>query len=242
VVASGPTNLDVEKARDFASGAAPNLSAENEELRRALARRDLALVETNHRILNGLQLAAGFLRLEEMRTPDRAVRNVLASAAGRLDAVARFHRHISRNGNSEMMELAAYLKEIVPQIESLTDTSCALDCDPAFVDARLASDIGILINELVTNAAKHAYDGSARGTVEVACVRDGADGLMLSVRDHGSGFHADIDEKNGSLGMLVIHTLVKQHNGRLEVVNDGGAEFRVFLPSAIVSASAEQPL
>jgi two-component sensor histidine kinase len=65
---------------------------------------------------------------------------------------------------------------------------------------------------------------------------------MLSVRDHGPGFHAAVEKKNGSLGMLVIHTLVKQHGGRLEVVNDGGAEFRVFLPSAVVSPSADQPL
>jgi two-component sensor histidine kinase len=242
LVAPGPENFDIEKANDFVPGAVPNLSAENEKLRRALARRDLALRETNHRVLNGLQLAAGFLRLEEMRAPDRRVRDILASAAGRLDAIARFHRHVTRKENDEMTEIAAYLKEIVPQIESLTDMRCTLDCDPACVDGRLAADIGILINELVTNAAKHAYNGSAQGTVKIACVRDGADGLMLSVRDHGPGFYAAVDEKKGSLGMLVINTLVKQHRGKLEIVNDGGAEFRVFLPSAVISPSAHQPL
>jgi two-component sensor histidine kinase len=219
-----------------------NSNDEIHELRQLLARQKLTSAEANHRILNGLQLAVAFLRLEEMRLDDDAARRVLTKAVSRLEAVAYFHRHINKRGNDAVLNLAAYLDDIVPQIEKITGVRCTLDRDPVFVAGRLASDIGVLVNEMVTNAAKHAYGDRSDGNVQISCVRDGADGLTLSVRDHGPGFRPDGDDKGKSLGMLVIHTLVKQHGGRFEVVNDGGAEMRVFLPSAIVSTSADQPL
>jgi two-component sensor histidine kinase len=139
-----------------------------------------------------------------------------------------------------MVNIAAYLDDLVPQIENISGIRCTLDCEPVVVTGKLAADIGILINELVANAAKHAYGGSGEGSVEIRCTRDGTEGLIVSVRDHGPGYHPGSDNGEKSLGMMTVYTLVKQHHGGCEVVNNGGAEFRIYLPLAAVPSSADQ--
>jgi len=192
-------------------------------------RTDLSLTEANHRISNGLQLAAAFLRLQELRIQDGEARAALGTAASRIDAVARLHRRIGRTNADGMIDLAAYLDEIVPEIGAATGIHCLLDRDAIRVPPKLANDIGVLVNELVTNAAKHAYGGK-HGIAEITCVKDGADGLMVSARDRGPGMATDNIETMQSLGMTIVRTLVKQNGGRFEIVNAGGTEFRIYFP------------
>lgn len=208
-------------------------------LRTAVEQHEILLQELDHRVSNSLQLVMSMLHLQAGGTEDMDVRRQLHEASSRIAAIARAHRRLQPRGDAGLIELGAYLDEVCSDLGAALGT-CRFEGllpEPAMVPTSRAVSIAIVLTELVTNAAKHAYPEGATGSIEVRLESDGSGGLRLSVADNGPGLPAGFSAAGSrGLGMRIALALTQQLGGRLDGGSGGiaGAEFTLVLPSARV--------
>jgi two-component sensor histidine kinase len=186
--------------------------------------------ELDHRLANSLQLAADFLIFEHTRVSDPRARAALIETAERLSAVGQMHRFLAGQHQATGVDLDPFLQELGKLIADSTGLDCSVDSDPVVVEAEVAQQLAIAVNELAMNAAKHAYPWGERGPLHIACHRAGAT-LTLVVSDEGEGLGKTFAaHRSGGLGMSILQAIVRQLRGTLEAVTDHGARFTLTVP------------
>jgi two-component sensor histidine kinase len=203
-------------------------------LEAALERQQVLLREITHRVKNGLAIVASMLRLQATEANDPALTLHLEEAASRVSAVAKAHERIHQGNGPDRLELGAYIKEVCEDPnETVPGCQIEVAVEPGMtVTTDRAVPIALLVNELITNAAKHAYQDSQGGTIWVRVGRGSDDTIELSVRDEGRGLPADFDLGSSSgLGMRILSAFSQQLNAMVEVRRlDPGTEFVVTAP------------
>ena len=182
-------------------------------LKTAVERHKTLLEEVNHRVKNSLLMVMSLLSLQARAAEQPAVREQLESASRRISAIAQAHRRLYRSGdNIETVDLCTYVTGICRDLGDLAE-GCTIKVDASEeiqISIERAIPIALLVNELVTNAAKHAYTESAKCVIDVDVARDGAL-IRLSVRDGGMGMPPGFDPaKAKSLGMRIVSAFVRQ--------------------------------
>lgn len=184
---------------------------ENESL---IRQKEFLLREVNHRVQNSLALVASFLRMQG-RSAEPAVRAQLEEAQNRLTAVSLVHRRLYQDDSSEIVDLSIYLAELMKELKSSLDGGwnrlIQTDFAPILVSTDRAVSIGLLLNELIANAAKYAYAGQP-GPVSVS-LRQTRNLLRLEVSDQGIG--TDGTTKGTGFGMRMVEALVDRLEGEL---------------------------
>ncbi len=192
--------------------------------RRAVAQAELLAREIDHRIMNSLQFVAGLLSMQSRSAGNEEVASQLTEAATRVTAVARVHRNFYSSDTDEVPCLA-FLTRLCADLSDICGMPIEVSGDEGTVPTNMIQPIGLLTNELVTNAAKHGA-----GKIEVIYKVTGHQS-QLSVCDQGRGVPRGFDPATSKgLGMKVVTLLAKQLGGALEVLaNPGGqgACFRV---------------
>jgi len=220
-------------------------------LRAALARQDLLAREMSHRVKNSLAIVASLLALQARAAEaEPAVHAALSDARSRVEAIAGVHDQLWRQGDRTgdkigdgdgegvpgELDLAPFLEKLVANLDSGAPGQ-TLTCTAAQqrISADRAIPIGLLVNELVTNALKYAYPPQTHtkgGAIRVRTER-ALDALVVEVADDGVGLPADfeIGRSSKSLGMRVVGSLTRQLGGTLTVPQTGqGACFRLEVP------------
>lgn len=199
----------------------------------ALEHQALLTREMSHRVKNSLTSVVGLLRVQARSAQSQDVKNALEDASLRVSTIAQVHDHLWRSSHVGFVELADFMSELCKKLKSTMDGH-ALHChaDPMLVSADHAIPLGLLINELATNAVKYAYPGGA-GKIEINA-REVDGHLQVEVSDQGIGLPDgfDIDQPRDSLGFKVITGLVRQLQGNLTVASNDptGARFLLNLP------------
>ena len=187
-------------------------------LQGALAHQEVLTREISHRVKNSLAIVAGLLSMQGRAAADPALRQALDDARARVQTIASVHDRLWRTDEIQAVNLAEFMGELCEQLRSSAKPGQTLTCDfaPATVATDQAVPLGLLANELVTNAFKYAYPEGA-GDVRNS-VRPGEAGrLRLTVCDQGAGLPPDFDAaQSKSLGMKLIATLGRQLGGRPE--------------------------
>jgi two-component system, sensor histidine kinase PdtaS len=197
--------------------------------------------ELDHRLANSLQLAADFLIFEHLRVADPKARAALMETAERLSAVGQMHRFLAAQHQADGVDLDPFLTELGALITDSTGLACSVDAAPIVVEAEVAQQLAIAINELAMNAAKHAYPWGDRGPLRIACRRHGGM-LVISVADEGEGLDEDfLPHRAGGLGMSILQAIVRQLRGTLSAVSDRGACFTITLPLPLGRSAARGP-
>lgn len=192
-------------------------------VRRAVRERDeeihargVLLQEIDHRMRNNFAIVESFLNIQMRNTETEEARRALAAASGRLHSFSAAHRTLYDNyrqvGEASLVEMRSYLSDLTDHLlEALFidgDVKLTLDVNGARMPREQAAAIGLVVNELVTNAAKHAFDG-AGGEIEVR-FEDDRDGWRLTVADNGRGY----DGKPGEgLGSTLVQAFARQAGG-----------------------------
>ena len=203
------------------------------KLQEALEHQALLTREMSHRVKNSLTSVVGLLRVQARTAPSPEVKNALEDASLRVDTIAQVHDHLWRSSHVGFVELVDFMNELCKKLKGTTDGH-TLHChaDPMLLSADHAIPLGLLINELVTNAVKYAYPEGG-GVIEVSA-REIDEHLHVEVSDQGVGLpHGfDIDQPQTSLGFKVIVGMVRQLQGHLTVTssNPKGAHFLLDLP------------
>jgi two-component sensor histidine kinase len=201
-------------------------------LQEALKHQALLTREMSHRVKNSLTSVVGLLRVQARSAPSQDVKDALQDASLRVSTIAEVHDHLWRSSHVGFVELADFMTELCKKLRGNTGRH-TLHCysDPMLLSADHAIPLGLLINELVTNAVKYAYpEGS--GEIQVSA-REIDGHLHVEVSDHGAGLPEgfDIDQPRASLGFKVVAGMVRQLNGVLTVAGDQkGTRFVLVLP------------
>jgi two-component sensor histidine kinase len=162
--------------------------SQREELERSVRERDLLLRELQHRVKNNLQLVAALIRLEARNARDGKPVNI-QNIAGRVEALSILYRALSEASSEQELDLGNYLGRIASAAVRSHGTEgvrleTKVDCCPTSIN--LAMPAGLVVNEVITNALKHAFVGRDTGTIELQCLQ-GAEGYEISVADDGIG-------------------------------------------------------
>lgn len=193
---------------------------------RQIADRDLMLSEFEHRVKNNFTIVAGMLDIQRRRVSDPAAADALGAAMMRVDSIARAHRHLYRDGRGSEVNVKDYLEDLCATLSDalLLRGGVTLDCDvdSAPVQRDHAVSIGLIVNELVTNAAKHAFEGRERGRIAVSWKRRPEGGWRLTVTDDGVGMPlgGKPARKDGGLGQRLIEAFAHQVGGTLTTDSD----------------------
>jgi two-component sensor histidine kinase len=198
--------------------------------------------ELNHRVKNNLMIVSAMLSMQARASPNAEVRRELQQAVGRIQTISEVHSTLYRTGAVESVNFDLYLRTLCERLSvSLLDSRVRLEVEAAPVTVGMAEavQLGIVLNELVTNAAKHAYADAEGGVIRVAC-RSVDDHLELVVQDFGQG-HAEAAGATG-LGMRLVRSLVQQLKGELHVEHAPGMTARVVLPPNAAPEDLQQNL
>jgi two-component sensor histidine kinase len=228
------TKLLVEKSM-LREEVRERMRAEN-VLKRTLDHRDILIRENHHRMKNNLTIVQSILIEHFERMDNTVCREYYSGIENRLASMALVHEKLYLSGDTESANLAEYLKDLVEHIFM----SCNLNASPVAVtvDAprmRLEMDMlvpcGLIVNELVTNALKHAFSNGREGELTVIISREEKTDFLLVVRDNGTGLPENMDIWNtSSFGMRIVTSLVSQVGGSMDVLRDAGTEFRITIP------------
>jgi two-component sensor histidine kinase len=188
------------------------------ELREALDHQAMLTREMSHRVKNSLASVVGLLRVQSRNAQSKDVRDALKDAASRITTIAQVHDHLWRGAKIGYVDIADFAGELCRKLQETFSHTVSCTFGHLVISADKAIPLGLLINELVTNSAKHAYpDGP--GEIAVSGERRGAD-LHVEVSDRGIGLPKDfdIDEPRASLGFKVINSLLAQLDGQISVI------------------------
>lgn len=188
--------------------------------------------ELQHRVANNMQFVAALLALQKRKIgadPQAAIQ-AFDEAQVRLETIARIHRRLYDPVRAEQ-PVGQYLQELCTDLLGATGARnivCLVDVPPMQFDLARLTTLSLLVVEVVTNALKHAFSGTERGTITIRLERLDADQVALSIADNGPGIPASFDPATSrSLGFRIVQGLASQLGGTLTYANDGGTVVRL---------------
>jgi two-component sensor histidine kinase len=205
-----------------------------QSLRAAVEHQQVLVKEINHRVKNSLQLVGSMFHLQAKSTQEPVVSQALEEAYGRVTAVARVHERLYRDSDIRFVDLSTYLADVCNDLGAVISPS-EIGFN-ASEQIRIGTDravlIALLVGELVTNAAKHAYPEARSGQIRVHLERDGDNAILVSVRDDGDGLPENFDiATSQGFGMTIIRAFLQQSGAKLIVRRlSPGSEFLVNIP------------
>jgi two-component sensor histidine kinase len=209
-----------------------------QKLECALQEKTVLLNEVHHRVKNNLQVISSLLNLQATHASDPRLRTILAESQNRVRAMALTHQLLYERKDFSRIDLGEYLERLAQLlISSYREDSThitlrrILPAAPLFLDLDRAIPCGLVINELVTNAFKHAFPGGRSGEVRIELLA-AKDEIELIVADDGAGMPEDFDLANvKSLGLQLVPLLAEQLGGRFTVTNGVAPRFSLRFPS-----------
>ena len=205
------------------------------KLKASLGEKVVLLQEIHHRVKNNLAVVIALLDLQYMRSDDDRIKHILSDSKARIKSMAFVHETLYQTENFSKIELKAYLKRLSDSItntfrKSNKEIELVLDIEDLNLEMSRAVPLGLIINELVVNAYKHAFKEQETGKICVSLFKKG-DEIELHVTDNGMGI-GDEEEilKKKTLGMTLIKTLSRQIKASFEVTSKkGDTDFTISL-------------
>ena len=184
--------------------------AQRDEVARQLRDKDILLKELQHRVKNNLQLITALIRLDARSHRNGDSVN-LESLASRIEALQLLYRDLTAEALGHTIDLGHYVSQIasaVMHIYAVEGIRLDLKVDHAPVSVNVAMPVGLLVNELLTNAFKYAFHGRESGTITVRCLHEGEDRYQIIVADNGIGLPDGATwPVPGKLGAFILQTL-----------------------------------
>jgi two-component sensor histidine kinase len=209
------------------------LREKEQSLQHLIREKDGLLREIHHRIKNNLQLVVSLLNLQAGLLTDPAARTALKESRQRVRTISLIHEQLYRTENRGRVGLYRYLQSLISNIASSfgeKGSRVVIEWDLEEVELPLgkAVPLGLLVNELLTNAIQHAFPDGRPGKIRVSLSRPPDGGIVLAVADDGVGIPAGLDfRKTETLGLQIVTLLAEQLDGRIDLVSQGGTRFRI---------------
>lgn len=207
-----------------------------QELRRTNARLQSLLKEVNHRVANSLQLVSSFVAMQARELTDPAARAALDDTERRVAAIAQVHKRLYTADSVESVDMSAYLGSLLDELGETWSTPAAprritLSADPLHLATDQAVALGVIVNELVTNACKYAYPPRQAGEVRVSLRASERGMFSLVVEDDGCGLPTTGSAQGTGLGSKLIGAMASSLRASVDY-HDAAPGLRAVLTTA----------
>jgi PAS domain S-box-containing protein len=201
-----------------------------------LRERDALLQEIHHRVKNNLQVISSLINMQVRALTDNSTRAALQQCRSRVETMAQIHEMLYQAKDYSSVPFARYARELANRVLSASglspdEVAVLFDMQDIALPVDQAIPCGLILNELISNALKHAFPTGA-GAIRVELRQLAGGRVLLGVSDDGVGLPANFDPaRSASLGMHLVVALAEQLGGRLEIESPPGAAFRINFPS-----------
>jgi PAS domain S-box-containing protein len=207
-----------------------------EQIKTSLGEKEVLLKEVHHRVKNNLQIMSSLLNLQTQYLNDPATREMFRTSMDRIKSMALIHDKLYRSESLSSIYFPGYVSDLVRDLVGAYSVgkgiALDLNVDPVSLDMDTAIPLGLVINELVSNALKHGFPGENGGAVSIGLHKEDTH-VTLTISDDGIGFPRELDFMDTpSLGMQLVVALVEQLEGTMELRRDEGTEFRITFKTA----------
>ena len=206
------------------------ITSQNVLIEQSLKEKEALIKEIHHRVKNNLQIISSMLSLQMSKVSDAVTQAILRDAQQRINSIALTHQMLYQKDNISSISLGDYVENLVSQIErTIFSSNVKLSCSVASRERKISIDtavpLGLLINEILTNAYKHAFSENETGIVSVSLL-DNGEGWALKISDNGKGLPENFEKINQkSMGMELINILTGQLNANLKIEKANGTTF-----------------
>jgi two-component sensor histidine kinase len=210
------------------------LTRQNDKLLASLKEKDLLLKEVHHRVKNNLQVVASLLDMTRYRSREPAVSAALLGARSKIQTMALIHTQLYRKHSVDFIDMQKQIHDLYQNLRVLYPAGGQirfhLDADNTHLSVTQALPCALIVNELLSNALKHAFSQRADGNIYISMKQPRMGKLHLCVSDDGCGLPAEMRmEKISSLGLKLVRVLVvDQLEGTLRVESAPGATFHIY--------------
>jgi PAS domain S-box-containing protein len=201
----------------------------------SLAEKEILIREIHHRVKNNLQIISGLLDMTRMRTQDVATGSILTDMMLKIKTMAQIHTRLYESKQFDKINMGGQIRDQVADLSSIygrsgTEIVSEIDAGEIFLPVDQAIPCALIVNEILSNAFKHAFKGRKYGKVSITAMKkDGH--VHITVRDDGVGIPRELDISHAtSLGIKLIRNLVQQLGGSLTINGSGGTEVIVEFP------------
>ncbi|MGE0398624.1 MAG: sensor histidine kinase, partial [Kofleriaceae bacterium] len=224
--------------RDLSRYLEERVDERTHELVRAVGEREALLKEIHHRVKNNLQVISSMLNLQARRITDPRFKNVFDESQQRIQTIALVHERLYQSRDLAAIGFDDYLKSLVANVMSAQNAAArnvtaTTDVEGISLPIQRAIPCGLIVNELVTNALKHAFPDGRAGSIAVT-MKPSGDHVELVVSDDGVGLPSSLDPaKAKTLGLDLVYTFAEQLDATVDVTSTTtGASFTLRFPAA----------
>lgn len=210
------------------------IETQKKTIQHSLEEKETLLREIHHRVKNNLQIISSLLDIQSANIDDKRLLSSMREGQSRVQAMSLIHQNLYQSEQISNIDIEKYLEELVAYLATMftgADQSVMvkIDAEDVEFDIDTAIPLGLIVNELVSNAYKHAFDAQQAGQITIDIRKQhGNDNYELLVKDNGKGLPAGFaQQKHTSLGLKLVKILSRQLRGSLSIASDTGAAFTV---------------
>jgi two-component sensor histidine kinase len=203
------------------------------QIKESLREKEVLLQEVHHRVKNNMQIISSLLNLQAGQTKDGDFIRMVKDSQSRIRSIALVHEKLYRSRDFTNINFSDYAESLAVHLFQFNQVDSNLvrlqtKLEDVFLDIQTAIPCGLILNELVTNALKHAFPDAIGGEIMVELRPLKQNAFEMIVRDNGVGIPESLDVGNtATLGLQIVATLVRQIEGSMEVQRDGGTAVKV---------------
>ncbi|MGV8108796.1 PAS domain S-box protein [Methanospirillum sp.] len=203
-----------------------------ETIEKSLREKEILLKEIHHRVKNNMQVVSSLLYMQSRIATDQKIKELMVESQNRVKSIALVHEELYQSLDLERIDYSSYLRKITRNIfESYKETSSRvtlkLPINPVYITISKAVPCSLIVNELISNSLKHAFPEMRKGMISIDFTLINGS-YILKYADDGIGIlHVDFDMKPKTLGMELIHGLVKQLNGTITRTVENGTSYEI---------------
>lgn len=218
----------------FTSVIAVTNERQQNAMRQAVEDQKVLLAEVNHRVKNNLAVITSLLNMQMKSARSKETKQAIQVVYNRVMSMALVHLKMYDNDSKSAVDLENYIKELVTEINNSLHLDRELKIEYKLenveIDVSSAIPLGLIINELITNSIKHAFEETEQPYISIRLEKVGDKLLELTVRDNGKGMKEDLENQEQGLGLDLISSLTDQLDGKSTFQNDQGVHFHLVMP------------
>ncbi len=204
----------------------------------SLREKEILLKEVHHRVKNNMQVISSLLRMQSTFIKNDTDRQLFIDSLNRVRSMALIHERLYKNDNLSQIDLDIYVRQLLQQLGAMyiradLQVAAEIDIEDIPLDLDTAIPLGLIINEIVSNAYKYAFEGRVRGLITISMKRQ-ENCLEVKIGDDGIGLDPSLTLDDGNLGFQLISSLTAQLHGKITISRDNGTIFtlRFCLPQS----------
>ena len=211
-----------------------------EKIKQSLAEKEVLLKEVHHRVKNNLQIISSILNLQSSTISDKNTLELLRNSQDRIRSMSLIHELLYQTKDFSTIKFSEYIKSIATNLfhsyNQNKNISLDLDLDDIHLDLDMAIPCGLIVNELLTNSLKYAFESDDDGIIRIK-LKSKEGYVHLTITDNGKGFPKDIDFRDtASLGMQLVVSLVDQIDGEVVLTTEKGSEYEITFKAPTLNA------